>query len=123
VKGIKYFIVNVYWFLLLLTLFSCEKRDKKPEDILSRDEMVRIMAETYIAEEKVSTLGLSQDSAHKVFNALQSRVFDSTRTTDTVFKKSLDYYMEHPKELEMIYSVLVDTLQLREQRASSLPEQ
>lgn len=80
--------------------------------------MVGIMEELYIAEEKINQLALSGDSSRQVFSIMQSRLFENAGVTDTAFRKSFDYYMERPKELELIYTALVDTLQLREQRAS-----
>lgn len=97
-----------------------EKSDYK--DILSKQEMVKIMEELYIAEEKINHLALSRDSASHVFSVLKARVFQNAALSDTLFKKSFDYYMERPKELELIYSALVDTLQLREQRAPFGPD-
>jgi len=75
------------------------------------------MEEIYIAEEKINHLALSRDSSKKVFMIMQSKLFENAGVTDTVFRKSFDYYMEHPKQMELIYTALVDTLQLREQRA------
>lgn len=91
--------------------------EKAPEDILSRAEMVQIMEELYIAEEKVNQLGVSRDSSVRVATLMGQKVFENAAVTDTVFRKSFDYYMEHPREMELIYTALVDTLQLREQRA------
>ena len=96
-------------------LISCA--EKKPEGILSKAEMVQIMEELYVAEEKVNHLALSRDSAKRVFEAMESKLFENAAVTDSVFKRSFDYYMEHPREMELIYTALVDTLQLREQRA------
>jgi hypothetical protein len=112
--GTKYAV-----FLVLLAVFACNKKTDKPHDILSQDDMVKVMAEVYIAEEKVNSLALARDSAERVFTHFQQRVFETTGIPDSVFKKSIDYYMERPKEMEKIYSVLVDSLQLREQRVSS----
>ena len=39
--------------------------------------------------------------------------------SDSVFKKSFDYYMDRPKEMELIYTALVDSLSLMEQRFDS----
>ncbi|HEU5146791.1 MAG TPA: DUF4296 domain-containing protein [Chryseosolibacter sp.] len=96
-------------------LMSCG--EKKPEGILSRAEMVSIMEEMYIAEEKVNHLTLKRDSAKIVFEAMEERVFEKAAVSDSLFKRSFDYYMEHPREMELIYTALVDSLQLREQRA------
>jgi hypothetical protein len=112
--GTKYGI-----FLSLAFVFSCGQADLKPADILSQEEMVKVMAEIYVAEEKVNSLALSRDSAAQVFDLVQERIFDATGVPDSVFKKSIDYYTDRPQEMEKIYSVLVDSLQLREQRASS----
>ena len=101
--------------MVCLALISCG--EKKPEGILSRAEMVSIMEEIYIAEEKVNHLGLARDSAKTVFGAMEEKVFESAALNDSLFMRSFDYYMEHPKEMELIYTALVDSLQLREQRA------
>ena len=105
-------------FLLLVTfgaVFSCAER--KPEGILSKAEMVQVMEELYVAEEKVNYLALSRDSAKMVAKVMAVKVFERADVNDSIFKKSFDYYMERPKEMELIYTALVDTLQLREQRA------
>ena len=96
-------------------VFSCAQR--KPEGILSQAEMVQVMEELYIAEEKVNYLALSRDSAKTVAELMGGKVFDRAGVNDSIFKRSFDYYMERPKEMELIYTALVDTLQLREQRA------
>jgi hypothetical protein len=97
--------------------------EKTPEGILSKEEMVQVMEELYIAEEKVNHLSLSRDSSKQVATFMQSRVFENAAVDDTLFKRSFDYYMEHPRDMELIYTALVDTLQLREQRAPYRPDQ
>jgi hypothetical protein len=119
VKGIlKFMGTKCGIFLSLALVFSCGQADQKPDDILSQEEMVKVLAEIYIAEEKVNSLALSRDSAAQVFDLVQDRVFSDTGVPDSVFKKSIDYYTDRPQELEKIYGVLVDSLQLREQRAT-----
>ena len=105
---------------LAVWTFSCA--ESPPEWILSRAEMVEVMEELYIAEEKVNNLALSRDSARQVSEVMTAKIFESVALSDSVFKKSFDYYMERPREMELIYTALVDTLQLREQRAPYNPE-
>ena len=80
------------------------------------------LIEIYLAEQKVSRLGLKIDSAEQVFDSLRARGFKKTGVQDSVFKKSFDYYLERPKEMELIYTALVDSLQLMEQRMTLRPE-
>ena len=113
---------NCILFAVLLA-FSCQKSARKPDDILSQEDMVKVLSELYIAEEKVTRLTLQQDSAQQVFELFRDKVFEITGVPDSVFKKSFNYYMDHPIEMETIYAVLVDSLQLREQRAPYRPDQ
>lgn len=77
--------------------------------------MVRALTHVYIAEEKVRQLSLRTDSSQQVFNRLQGKVLSQAGVSDSVLKKSIDYYMDHPLELEQIYTTLVDSLNLMEQ--------
>jgi len=85
--------------------------------------MVQIIGDLYVAEEKVNNLALSRDSAKSVFHVMGQKVFENAALSDSTFKRSFDYYMEHPREMELIYTALVDTLQLREQRAPYRPDE
>ena len=104
-------------FILMTLLAACSGKDRTPKDILPPNEMVRVLSELYINEEKVNRLNLRRDSSETVFAALKDRMFTKLQMPDSVFKRSFDYYMDHPVEMEKVYSALVDSLNLREQRA------
>ena len=103
---------------VVLALAASCNTNKKPEGVLSKAEMVQILEEMYLAEEKINRLGVPRDSAKEVFEVMGEKVFKDAAAKDSVFQRSFDYYMDHPKEMELIYTALVDTLQLREQRSS-----
>jgi hypothetical protein len=116
VKGINRFLLAIIGYATAFAaLTACGQ--KRPEAVLTKDQMVQVMSNIYVTEEKVNQLALSRDSAKEVFSAIGQKVFEDAGIRDSVFKKSFDYYMERPKEMELIYTALVDTLQLREQRA------
>ncbi len=96
-------------------VFSC--REERPKDVLTKQEMVQVMKDLYIAEEKINRLAISRDSAKRVATLLNDKIFTAAATTDSVFRVSIDYYMARPREMEQIYTALVDTLQLMEHRA------
>jgi len=50
---------------------------------------------------------------------MKGRVFEKVGITDSVFRKSLNFYIDHPDVLEGIYTSLIDSLNLREQRVLS----
>jgi hypothetical protein len=102
--------------LAVLLLFSCEKEVRKPAGILSKEEMVSVLTELYIVEERMNRLNLPADTSKLVFEVMEANVYEKTGVPDSVFKSSFDYYLDDPKEMELIYTALVDSLQLKEQR-------
>ena len=81
--------------------------------------MVKILTEIYLTEQKINRLGVSRDSGEHEFERFKKGVFERVGVSDSVFKRSFDYYMDRPKEMEMIYTALVDSLSLMEQRFDS----
>lgn len=102
--------------VLIVVVISC-KRTSGPEGILSKADMVRVMLEIYVAEDKVQRLSLTTDSSQKVFSFMKARIESRTGIPDSVFRQSLEYYRHRPKDMESIYTALVDSLSLREQRS------
>jgi hypothetical protein len=119
VKGKDGYVMRSCLVIVIILGLSCCNKKSAPEGILSQDEMVAVMSELYIAEQKISTLGVKRDSLSQIFGVMKEKVFAKAGTTDSVFRKSLNYYMDHPREMEVIYTSLVDSLNLREQRALS----
>lgn len=101
---------------VLILCCSCTDSDRNNKDILTREEMVKTMTEIYLAEQKINRLGLPRDSAEREFNHFKQVVFEKIDFSDSVFKRSFDYYMDRPKEMEIIFTALVDSLSLMEQR-------
>ncbi len=81
--------------------------------------MVKALTEIYLAEQKINRLGLPRDSAEREFDRFKQLVFEKIEVSDSVFKRSFDYYMDRPKEMEIIFTALVDSLSLMEQRIES----
>lgn len=104
--------------MVILVLPACG-RNKRPEGVLSEKQMVNAMTELYLAEEKANRLPIPQDSIKKIFPMFSAKAFEKVEVSDTVFRMSLDYYMSEPEKLENIYTILVDSLNLKAQRVSA----
>jgi hypothetical protein len=114
VKGFNYYFLVLVLSFLSLAAGSCQ--EQKEGTVLTREEMVRVMMEIYILEDKINRMTIGPDSSRQVFAVMNKRVPERTGIPDSVFRKSLEYYTSRPKEMERIYSALVDSLNLREQR-------
>jgi cAMP phosphodiesterase len=100
----------------LMPVFLVSCKYKQPEGVLSEQEMVRVLMEIYIDEEKISRAYIPYDSITSISPLIRNRVLARLNLSDSVFMASMDYYMAHPHTLDRIYGALIDSLSLREQR-------
>ena len=107
-------LVVLLWIAGML-LASCQGK-KGNADILTPEQMVERLSDLYILEQKTMRLALPNDSSVGAFKRMKAEVFKRSDLTDSVFKKSFQYYVDRPAELEQIYTAVIDTLSLREQR-------
>jgi Domain of unknown function (DUF4296) len=110
---------RIILFGILILLISACGKPKKPEDILSEKQMVNALTELYLAEEKANRMASTYDSTKKIFSLFSDKAFEKAGVSDSVFRKSLDYYMTDPEKLEKIYSTLIDSLNLKAQRVDA----
>ena len=110
-------VIGIFLAVMLLGT-SCAKK-AKPAGLMSQEDMVKTMTEVYLVEQKVATVGVTRDSTVQLFNQISPQVFKKMGTTDSLFRLSFDYYLEHPVEMEQIYTALIDSLNLREQKMIS----
>lgn len=114
---IKKVLRPVKYILLMLVLMLAQCGDeKKPKGLLTQDQMVSLMVDVYLAEARLSAKGISRDSASKLFAPFEKKLLTQKGLTDSVLKANYTYYLERPKELEIILDAVIDTLSLREQR-------
>ncbi len=117
-KSLSFIVVS----LAFLTLFSCSKDDSR-EGVLTQEQMVPIFLDIYIAEGKVNELHVKRDSALRIFEAYEQHIFDEHGISDSVYTHSLQYYYDHPDELEKIYETVLDSLNLMEKRLDESKEE
>ena len=77
--------------------------------------MVNVLIHMYLSEERISHLNIGYDSLNQLLPYLRKSILTKAGVQDSVFRKSMEYYMAHPKRLEYIYTAVVDSLSLQEQ--------
>lgn len=111
-------------FLLVVAFLgtmSCQK-PKSEAPPLSRDQMVELMLEVYLAEARASLIPIPKDSAYRLFVAHQDSIMHHRGIQDSTLRKAYAYYLERPTELEAVYDAIIDSLSLREQRLREAPQ-
>jgi hypothetical protein len=109
-----------YLPLIILILSAC-KQETRPPGVLSPTEFSKILVEVYLAEARVNSTGLQRDSAIKLFVPYEEKLLQQFDLPDSVVRKTYQYYVDNPQQLEKIYDSVIDTLSLREQKLRTKP--
>ena len=104
----------VVGLFILVYVLGCN-RNVIPEGVLSEPQMVNLLIEMYLAEERIARITLPYDSVASLVPRFREKVYADAGITAEDYRKSMAYYMANPKRLEYIYSAVVDSLSLREQ--------
>ena len=72
--------------------------------------MVSILVEIQLAEGKVSSLPISYDSSQILYDLLERDIFSKHEVTDSVFKSSMEYYLEDAEKMDRMYARVIDSL-------------
>lgn len=105
-----------FWLMCCLILAVSCKKQTAPTGILSQPEMADWMVKIYLAESRVSTMSIPRDSVYKLFMPYRDSIMKHSNIPDSTLKKSYQYYFAHPVEMEGVYDIIIDSLNLREQR-------
>jgi hypothetical protein len=103
--------VNIRFIPLLLLVLnlSCAS-NSSPQGVLDEDLMVSVLVEIQLAEGKVSSLPISYDSSQVLYTLLERDIFSKHEVTDSVFKSSMEYYLEDAEKMDRIYARVIDSL-------------
>lgn len=105
--------------MLSILFFATACQDKRPADVLSKQEYAEYLVNIYVAEAKINTLAITPDSAMHLFQPFEASLLQKYSTSDSVIQKTYEYYLGHPEELELVFTAVIDTLNLLEQKSMS----
>lgn len=106
----KYFLI----ILLILSVACSKKKATDPKGLYSRKDVASFLVDLYILEAKVKNLKVSKDSSKVLFIIYEKKLYEKHEFDTSLYRASFEYFMEDPKGLTDIYSIVVDSLSLRE---------
>lgn len=96
--------------VILLTGIGCSDKNSVPSGILSREKMENVLWDM-IQADQYSALYLAKDSAHintKMENLrLYEQVFRLHQVSREEFRKSYQYYLDHPSLNQILFDSLI----------------
>ncbi len=105
---------KIFLVLVLLMSFACVKKEKQPENLMTKQEMINFLIDLHIIEARLNMSRIPDDTVKLFFNQVEDSLFRKHQVTDSMYYKSYQYYLEHIDEMESIYEAVVDSLSLRE---------
>ena len=72
--------------------------------------MVSILVDIQLTEGKVSSLPVTYDSSQVLYSLMEKDIFSKHGVTDSVFTKSMEYYLEDAEKMDWIYARVIDSL-------------
>ncbi len=102
----------------ILVLTGC-RGDKTPPGVLDQKQYADYLVNIYIAEAKLNTLAITPDSAMKLFQPFEASLLAKYGVSDSVIQNTYQYYLAHPAQLEQVYTTVIDSLNLMEQKGNT----
>ena len=108
-KAISITIVSIFFILA----FSCTetRKNKIPDDVISKTDLVPILIDIHIAEASVSFSGLNKDSFDYYISNYYFSIFTKYDLSKEKFQRSMDFYLDHPNIFQEVYEVVNDSIQ------------
>jgi len=98
--------------LLSILLLACTApKPKIPTGILSKKKFINILKEVHLAEAKFElykTKGIENAKNELAHN--YSAIYEKHAVTMNTFDKTINYYTQHPEQLEKIYTRVLEQL-------------
>ena len=104
--------MKILSFIVCLIFLSCgAPKTEIHQDILSENSFIILLKDIHLAEAKFElhkTKGMENAKNELAHN--YSTIYETHEITADDFKKTLDYYAQHPEQLEKIYTRVIEQL-------------
>jgi len=109
------------FIILIILTFGCIQDKKIPNDVLSQNEMRKIMWDLMRADAYVSNFIMKDSTKNQKEESaiLYEKIFDIHSTTRETFKKSLAFYENRPD----LFKAISDSLRTDERKVQQYQEE
>jgi hypothetical protein len=107
-----------YFFLVLVVLASyclsaCNNEpstSNNKTNVIDKDTMIQIFADMHLADAAVQGLKINSDSSKHLYQLYYSQIFNRYKINNAQFKNSVQYYTQHPDEMDAMYIKVIEEL-------------
>src|SRR5436190_24113954 len=105
--SLKNIIAVVAWMLCFQ--FCTQREGAVPKELISPDSMVNILVDVHLAEAATNVTRLNDVQKFSASD-LYPLIYKSHHIDSSAFRKSFEYYLQHPKKLDKIYEQVLNEL-------------
>ena len=108
----KYFFLVVF----VVVVIACNHKPAEQlsdKDVIAKDEMIQLLADMHLADAAVQDLKINQDSSKVLYQKYYAQIFEKHKTNTKQFKKSLQYYTQHPEVMDQMYMKVIENLSIK----------
>ena len=105
---------TVFLISSLFFFYSCTKKGEEiPLDILSKNQMTKLLIDLHVYEAVAyRQIDLSHDSSTKLQAYFEKALLLEHKIEDSMYKKSMEYYVQHPGIMLQVYEEILDSLEI-----------
>ncbi|MGI8892979.1 MAG: DUF4296 domain-containing protein [Bacteroidia bacterium] len=112
-------LISISILTLILTLFSCSEQEVSiPDEIISREQMVQILAEMHIADASINYKSLG-DTSRLNSAIIYRQVLNKYSVSAEHYRESYQFYLDHPKLINKMYDEVINELSRRQSEAQN----
>lgn len=115
-KAHWYISTSVHWYIAILVLWfaSCDNPEPKPKNMLSDEELVKVLTELHLVEARADLMDIPQDSLRPLLENRYEEIFVELGVDTAAFNATFAYYEHNPAQMDSLYQKVVDNLVERE---------
>ncbi|MBK0381089.1 DUF4296 domain-containing protein [Mucilaginibacter segetis] len=100
------------FFSVSLFLVSCSD-DKTPAGIINEQQMTSLLTDIHLIDGELYNISQTPDSLYKYGTPRYKALFKKYKVTDSIFKKSLEYYSRKPEVIQGMYDKISDNIKAK----------
>lgn len=108
----RFFLYIISSFVILTSCSQHVEGYDKPDDLIPKDRMILVMTEMVKLETHIKDTYTRVDRFYNVMNASGDSLLKGMGVTPEAFDSSMKYYASHQKEMEEIYSEVLENLNI-----------
>ena len=111
--------ISILYAFIVVLFISCKEKPKAlPSGILDNTKMTEVMVDVQLLEGLIAVRTIEEEQINYYYNA----TFEKHGIDKNTFDLNIQYYIEHPEELEVIYQDVITELSKKQATVQTAKE-